>query len=82
MGNGLPDRPMGDSQMSTNWIDRAASATRAVLALTGLMLPMASVPADAPVSRTQAEKLEWLLATHDVRYVMQAPRGRVSDCIR
>jgi len=67
--------------MSENRFDRLAPAIRTGLALTGLMLPLVCISADVPVSPAQAEKLEWLLASHDLRYVMQASRARVSECM-
>jgi hypothetical protein len=68
--------------MSTNRFDRVVPTIRAGLALTALMLPLVSISADVPVPAAQAEKLEWLLASHDVRYVMPASRARASDCMR
>jgi hypothetical protein len=56
-------------------------ATRTGLALVGLIVPLVSMSADAPAAApTPSEKLEWLLATHDVRYIMQASRSQVSEC--
>jgi hypothetical protein len=67
------------------WFDWVTPATRAGLALLGLMVPLTSISADSasPAQmEKQAERLEWLLASHDVRYVMQASRARRSDCMR
>jgi hypothetical protein len=67
------------------WFDWVTPATRAGLTLMALIVPLTSISADAPSpaqAEKQAEKLEWLLASHDVRYVMQASRSRGSDCMR
>jgi hypothetical protein len=49
--------------------------------LVGLLaLPMVCAAGSQPQSPAQNEKLEWLLATHDVRLVMQTTRQK-QDCL-
>lgn len=43
-----------------------------------MFLPLTSLPADAP--STTPTRLEFLLAAHDVRYAIQAPRARSTGC--
>lgn len=42
------------------------------------VLPLLARSAEPPPS--QAEKLEWLLAAHDVRYAVHNPRPKSNDC--
>ena len=48
-------------------------------------LPLVSAASPQPQSPEQNEKLQWLLTTHDIRFVMQAPlqtnRG-TQDCLQ
>lgn len=44
-----------------------------------MLLPLTSFPADAPA--TTRNRLESLLAAHDVRYAIQAPRARSTECV-
>jgi hypothetical protein len=43
------------------------------------LLSLTSIAADAPA--TPPTRLESLLAAHDVRYALQAPRARSNDCL-
>ena len=43
-----------------------------------MLLPLTSFPADAPA--TTPKRLEFLLAAHDVRYAIQAPRTSSTGC--
>ena len=43
-----------------------------------MLLPLPALPADAPAATPT--RLESLLAAHDVRYAIQTPRARSSDC--
>jgi hypothetical protein len=44
------------------------------------LLPLTSIPADAPVTAPES-RLESLLTAHDVRYAIQSPRASTSDCL-
>ena len=44
-------------------------------------LPLVSAASPQPQSPAQNEKLQWLLTTHDIRFVMQTPRGK-QDCLQ
>ncbi len=44
------------------------------------LLPLTSMPADAPVAPATA-RLESLLTAHDVRYALQSRRLSSSDCL-
>jgi hypothetical protein len=44
-----------------------------------MLLSLTSIAADAPA--TTPTRLESLLAAHDVRYALQAPRAHSSDCL-
>jgi hypothetical protein len=44
-----------------------------------MLLSLTSIAADAPA--TPPTRLESLLAAHDVRYALQAPRASSSDCL-
>jgi hypothetical protein len=44
-----------------------------------MLLPLPSFPADAPA--TTPTRLEFLLAAHDVRYAIQAPRASSTECV-
>jgi hypothetical protein len=44
------------------------------------LLPLTSIPSDAPVADA-ATRLESLLTAHDVRYAIYAPRASSSDCL-
>ncbi len=56
------------------------SARLSVMGLIGTLLPLASIPADAPAA-DQASRLEYLLTVHDVRYAIHSPRVSSSDCL-
>jgi hypothetical protein len=43
-------------------------------------LPLTAIRADAPAT-APAGRLESLLAAHDVRYAIQAPRAKSSECL-
>lgn len=43
-------------------------------------LPLTAIRADAPAT-APAVRLESLLAAHDVRYAIQAPRASSSECL-
>lgn len=45
------------------------------------LLPLTSIPADAPPATAPESRLESLLTAHDVRYAIQSPRARSSDCL-
>lgn len=51
----------------------------AVGCLLCMLLPLTSILADAPA--TPPTRLESLLTAHDVRYALQVPRSRSSDCL-
>lgn len=51
------------------------------MALLCSLLPLTSIPADAPAADS-ATRLESLLTAHDVRYVIHAPRAGSSDCLK
>jgi hypothetical protein len=66
------------------------SARLSVLGLGCMLLPLTSIPADAPAA-DPATRLESLLMAHDVRNVIrahdvreaiQAPRASSSDCLQ
>ena len=44
------------------------------------LLPLTAIRADAPAT-PPTSRLETLLTAHDVRYAIQAPRARSSDCL-
>ena len=44
-------------------------------------LPLTDVRADAPAPAVPASRLESLLTAHDVRYAIQSPRAKTSDCL-
>ena len=44
-----------------------------------MLLPLTSFSADAPAP--PLTRLEFLLAAHDVRYAIQAPRARSTECV-
>lgn len=44
-----------------------------------MLLPLISIAADAPAMTPT--RLESLLAAHDVRYALQAPRASTSKCL-
>ncbi|HKS58589.1 MAG TPA: hypothetical protein VJS12_25065 [Steroidobacteraceae bacterium] len=44
-----------------------------------MLLPLISMAADAPAKTPT--RLESLLAAHDVRYAIQAPRASSSECV-
>lgn len=46
-----------------------------------VLLPLPPAAAEVPPP-SQAEKLEWLLATHDVRYAIQVPHAKLTPCMR
>lgn len=57
----------------------ASTAHRAGWVLIGLtVLPVLARSAEPAPS--QAEKLEWLVAAHDVRYAIPAPSAKPSEC--
>ena len=59
------------------------SARLSLMGLICTLLPLASIPADAPAA-DQASRLEYLLTVHDVRYAIlatHAPRASSSDCL-
>ena len=45
------------------------------------LLPLTAIRADAPAPAAPASRLEALLTAHDVRYAIQSPRARASDCL-
>ena len=51
-----------------------------VLALLCSLLPLTAIRADAP-STAPPSRLETLLIAHDVRYAIQLPRAKASDCL-
>ena len=51
-----------------------------VLGFVCTLLPLTAIRADAPATRPTS-RLESLLTAHDVRYAIQAPRARSSDCL-
>ena len=57
------------------------SARLSVLGLGCMLLPLTSIPADAPVADA-ATRLESLLTAHDVRYAVHLPRASSSDCLQ
>jgi hypothetical protein len=50
------------------------------LALFCALLPLTAIRADTPATPA-ASRLECLLTAHDVRYAIQGPRARSSDCL-
>ena len=53
------------------------------LAALGLVcsLLLIDARADAPPPTTPSSRLESLLTAHDVRYAIQTPRAKASDCL-
>jgi hypothetical protein len=45
------------------------------------LLPLTVIRADAPPAPAPTSRLESLLTAHDVRYAIQSPRARSSDCL-
>ena len=45
-----------------------------------ILLPLTSIPAEAPLA-APASRLEDLLTAHDVRYAIHARRASSSDCL-
>lgn len=52
----------------------------AALAFVCALLPLTAIRAETPATPA-ASRLESLLTAHDVRYAIQAPRARSSDCL-
>jgi hypothetical protein len=61
---------------------RSSFVSTLELAALGLLcsLPLSAIRADAPATAA-TERLESLLTAHDVRYAIQAPRPKSSDCL-
>jgi hypothetical protein len=61
---------------------RSSFVSTLELAALGLVcsLPLTAIRADAPATAA-TERLESLLAAHDVRYAIQASRAKSSDCL-
>ena len=51
-----------------------------VLGLLCSLLPLTAIRADAPAT-APTSRLESLLTAHDVRYAIQSPRAKSSDCL-
>jgi len=45
------------------------------------LMPLTAIRADAPAPAAPASRLVALLTAHDVRYAIQSPRARASDCL-
>ena len=53
---------------------------RLLLALLCSLLPLTAIQADAPATAPPS-RLESLVIAHDVRYAIQSPRAKASDCL-
>jgi hypothetical protein len=56
--------------------------SRAGWLIIGLSVLLPLLPAAAEQPQSQTEKLEWLLATHDVRYAIHVPRLKSASGVR
>jgi hypothetical protein len=65
-----------------HWMTRAASIACAALVAICFLLSSADVFADSAPHAAVSERLQWMLATHDVRQAIHAPEKtpRASDC--
>jgi hypothetical protein len=63
---------------------KALILNRAGWLIVGLtvLLPLSPAAAELQPPPSQMEKLEWLLATHDVRYAIQVPHAKSTPCMR